>query len=148
MRKFLVVVFVVSVGFSTAMHSQQKACTESEYRAMETEASQLRNWDAVYKFHCHYERCGFDADAAEGYSESLARILVDHWETLPRLAELMRRDKTFRVGLDVTMDMNDIAKIRQNAIRNCPTGLKDLCVNLRKDADEAIAEDASTRKRQ
>jgi hypothetical protein len=137
-----------SPEISPCPDAQQKPCTESEYRNMETEASQLRNWNAAYNYHRHYKRCEFDADAAEGYSESVARILVDHWETLPRLRELMRRDKTFRIGLDATMDMNDITKIRQNAIQKCPTGLRDLCAKLRKSADEAIAEDAYTRKQQ
>ena len=86
-----------------------------------------------------------DVDAQEGYSESTARILADHWETLPRLAYLIRKDREFgdRIGLDATMDMDDVRKIKENAIHHCPRGLSVLCTKLKRDADQAIAENAA-----
>jgi len=108
----------------------------------------LHSWDALYKSYRRYGHCD-DVDAQEGYSESIARILVDHWETLPRLAELIEQDKSFDtfVGLDATMNMDDVVKIRSNAAKRCPAGLARLCAKLKKDADEAIAEDASVKKK-
>ena len=92
---------------------------------------------------------GLHSCSEEGYSESIARILVDHWETLPRLAQLIDQDKSFGafVGLGATMNMDDVAKIKLNAAQRCPGGLANLCAKLRKDADEAIAEDASAKKK-
>lgn len=126
--------------------AQTKPCSKTEHLRVEQEAVTLRSWDALYKSYRRYGHCD-DVDAQEGYSESIARILVDHWKTLPRLAQLIEQDKPFGrfVGLDATMNMNDVTKIRDNAIERCPAGLATLCAKLKKDADEAIAEDASVK---
>jgi hypothetical protein len=128
-------------------YCQQKPCTKAEHLQAEKEAAGLRSWDALYKSHRKYGHCG-DDEAREGYSESIARILVDHWETLPRLAKLIEIDKSFGrfVGLDATMNMPDLARIRANSIDHCPAGLAKLCAKLRKEADDAIAEDVSVNK--
>jgi hypothetical protein len=42
--------------------------------------------------------------------------------------------------------MNDVQKIREDAIHRCPAGLHQLCKDLRVEADEAIEEDASVHK--
>src|SRR5438128_11983717 len=75
--------------------AQQSACTDREARRAETEADSLRSWDDLYRSYKLYRECD-DAAIAEGYSESVARILVDHWSTLSRLAHLASRDAAFR----------------------------------------------------
>jgi len=133
--------------FAVSVTSQQKPCTNAEHLQVEKEAVTLRTWDSLYRSYKRYGHCD-DVDASEGYSESIARILADHWETLPRLGELIQKDKSFGrfVGLDATMDMGDVAKIKELATTRCPPGLESLCSKLKHDADEAIAEDASARK--
>jgi len=123
-------------------YSQRTPCTRAEQLQAEKEAVTLRSWDALYRSYRLYARCD-NATAAEGYSESIARILVDDWSTLPRLAQLVRKDKGFGgfVGLDATMDMKDVMAIRQNATRHCPAGVADLCSKLAKDANAAIEEE-------
>jgi len=83
-----------------------------------------------------------------GYSESVARILSDHWNTLPELARLARKDSQFRafvIGhVDATLTMDDVRKIRKNAQTQCPMGLRTVCNDLAKPADAALKEDAST----
>jgi hypothetical protein len=140
----VVVLLMLSLVVTELAHSQRKPCTKAEQSQAETEADTLRSWDALYKSYRLYGRCD-NALAAEGYSESIARILVDHWNTLPKLAELIRKDKGFGefVGLDTTMNMKDVAAAKQNATRHCPAGLAGLCSKLAKDADAAIAEDAA-----
>src|SRR5205823_14440974 len=69
-----------------------------------------------------------------GYSESVARILVDHWITLPRLAQLARNDNEFRhfviKHVDETLNGDDVDTIRSNAKNVCPIGLHHLCDDL------------------
>src|SRR6266700_1683922 len=124
--------------------AQQKPCTDADRSQVEKDASTLRTWDALYRSYRQFRHCWNDVDAQEGYSESEARILADHWETLPRLAYLVKKDREFEgfVGLDATMSMNDVKKIKDNAIHHCPRGLSELCTKLNRDADSAIAEDA------
>jgi hypothetical protein len=141
----VVLLFSSFLGISLA---QEKSCPEADIKRIEIEAVTLRTWDALYNSYRTYKNCNDNAEADEGYSESIARILADHWSTLPRLAQLIDKDKSFArfVGLDATMDMRDVAKIRQNAITRCPVGLTKLCAKLKMDAEEAIAEDSTFRK--
>lgn len=128
--------------------AQQKPCTPAEQDQVGKEADSFRTWDALYKSYKQFKHCRNNAEAEEGYSESKARILADHWETLPRLAELIKIDSEFGtfVGLDSTMRMDDVTRIRENALHHCPAGLSVLCTKLRKDAESAIADDAAVKK--
>jgi hypothetical protein len=138
----IITVFSVQVG-----HAQHRPCTEVEGRRALDEAVMLRSWDALYRSYKSYRQCD-DGTIGEGYSESVARILVDHWNTLPRLARLGRNDAEFRafvIGhVDVTLNMDDVQKIRKNAKAQCPTGLRTVCTDLAKQADSALKEDASS----
>jgi len=110
----------------TTTLGQQEPCTKAQNSQAEDEADTFRNWDALYRSYRRFARCN-DATAEEGYSESVARILVDHWETLNRLSQLSARDSVFRkfvLGhIDATLDMDDVARIRRNAIHRCPSSL-------------------------
>ena len=149
MRRLAFTLCALSVLACCTAPAPRKQCTPAEHNQVENEADTLRTWNALYKAYRHFKHCMDDVDAEEGYSESIARILADRWETLPRLAQLIREDREFGafVGLDATMDMNDVAKIRDRALHNCPAGLSGICTKLRKDADAAIAEDAAVRKK-
>jgi hypothetical protein len=144
----LMLAILASVVLCTFGHAQHKPCTPAQRLEAEKEAMTLRSWDALYKSYQRYGHCS-DVDAAEGYSESVARILADNWDTLPRLSQLIERDREFEkfVGLDATMSMKDVAKIKDSAVQHCPKGLKNLCNKLRDQADSAIAEDAVAHRR-
>jgi hypothetical protein len=137
MRKPVPALSLGVILFYTMAIAQQKPCTQAQNIQAEEESDTLRNWDALYKSYRAYEHCR-NVSAAEGYSESIARILVDHWQTLPRLAQLSRQDKRFAafVRVDETMASEDVAKIKDNAIHHCPSGLSKLCDKLRREADE------------
>ncbi len=145
-RAAVVCALVLWCGVSTRAH--QTPCTDAENRRAEEEATRPRDWDALYRYFKAYGRCD-GVDASEGTSESVARILVDHWGTLPRLAELARGDARFRAfavgGVNATDDTRDVLTIQTKAISSCPAGLKDLCDSLAAQAAEALAEDALAR---
>lgn len=145
MRKGLLLLIAIVTTFASGQNQKVPDCTLAERLQVEKEASELRTWDALYNSYRKYSHCD-DVDAAEGYSESKARILVDHWETLPRLAELIRKDEQFErfVRVEETMDMQDVAQIRENAVHKCPKGLRKLCDKLIQSADTDIEEDAAT----
>jgi hypothetical protein len=147
MRKALLLMCIESVFLFGVAQAQQKPCRTSDLLKAENEAVTLRSWDALHKSYRLYARCD-DVDAEEGYSESVARILVDHWETLPRLSQLAAKDARFRrfvIGhVDATDDMADVHKIQANATLHCPADLARLCKDLQIQADAAIEEDAST----
>jgi hypothetical protein len=92
-----------------------------------TEADTLRTWDALYKSYSLYQKCD-DGAIAEGYSESVARVLVDHWNTLPQLVELAKKEPKFLHfvlrHVDATGDAKDLERIKAEAKAQCPTGLR------------------------
>jgi len=102
-----------------------------------------RTWNALYQSWKSYPGCD-DGALAEDYSESVARVLVDHWNTLPELAHLVRNDPEFREfvlkHIDATLDAGDVTKIRRKASAQCPAGLKKLCGDVEKQAKLALEE--------
>jgi hypothetical protein len=103
----------------------------------------LHTWDALYTSFKSYRQCD-DGAVGEGYSESVARILVDRWNTLPQLSRLVRKDTEFRPfvlkHVDATLDIRDVRRIRTDARTRCPAGLNEICNDLTKQADTALRE--------
>lgn len=151
MKKLLSVwlTFILCGVCSQIAYGQRRSCTEADAMKAESEADSLRTWDALYRSYRHFSHCD-DGAISEGYSESVARILADHWETLPRLAVLSHNNEDFLrfvVGhVDATLNMDDVKKIRSSASRQCPAGQNDLCKRLALAAQTAIKEDAEVSK--
>jgi hypothetical protein len=138
---------IVLIAFGRG-YAENPACPVSVEKQALTEADTLRTWDALYKSFAQYKKCD-DGAIAEGYSESVARILVDHWNTLPQLAELATKDHDFlrfvERHVDATNDEQDLQKIKAEAKTQCPSGLRKICDDLSKEADSALKEAASVR---
>jgi hypothetical protein len=67
----------------------------------------------------------------------VARLLLDHWDTLPQLAVLLKKNKRVKtfalrhVSL-TALDTNDLKKVGTKAVQHCPVGQDDLCKDLRR----------------
>jgi hypothetical protein len=125
------------------------SCTGyTQDRSCPTSLPILRTWDALYKSYQSYRQCD-DGAVGEGYSESVARILVDRWNTLPRLSSLARENSGFLrfvlKHVDATLDTKDVRKIRVKAITQCPGHLSALCNDLKKQAETALKDNATSR---
>ena len=142
LKKLLFVSLVFALSSQTT-YGQRQSCTVAQAEKAEQEADGLRTWDALYKSFHRFSHCD-DGAIAEGYSESVARILADHWEALPRFAVLPSNDKPFQkfvLGhVDATLNMDDVKTIRTNAIHHCPAAQSDLCKQLRVAAESAMKE--------
>jgi hypothetical protein len=141
----LVVVTLVMYGAASAQanKSQTVPCSDRQSSSAEDEADRLRSWDALHNSFLKYRNCD-DGAVADGFSESVARIFVEHWEALPKLSELSKQDPTFYrfvlKHVDATLDVDDLARIKEDAIKRCPKGLSILCRELRSRTEHAIAE--------
>ena len=136
----------VTLLSAQAAHPPKRRCTDEEGRRALDHADTPRSWDALYKSYMMFGRCD-DGAIGEGFSQSVARILVDHWSTLPRLTQLARQDGSFRAfvmrHVDATLNTDDIEKVKENSRMNCPTGLRTTCTNLAEQADSALKEASS-----
>jgi hypothetical protein len=128
-------------------YAQKHHCTDVDGRRALDEAAMLRSWDALYKSFRLYHHCD-DGAIGEGYSESVARILVDQWNTLPRFAHLAVKDAEFRdfvmKHVDATLEMSDVNEINKRARTQCPSALHGVCNDLSKQADLALKEDSAS----
>jgi hypothetical protein len=131
---------VILFSLQTA-HAQKRACADAEGRRALDDAGTLRSWDALYGSYSLYRQCD-DGAIGEGYSESVARILVDHWTTLPQLVQVAGKDIGFRAfvmkHVDATLNTDDLVKIKKNAQTQCPKGLQATCSDLANQATSAL----------
>lgn len=118
-------------------------CSEVDKPVAETGAS----WDAL---HSHFVRfvtkCGDDGAVYEGNSEAVLSLLDGSWNTLPRLAELTRRDTRFQAfvlrHVDDLMDYDTLRRIRDHAKTACPRDLSALCLRIADAAEGILAKAA------
>ena len=135
----------VSVVFAVALVPKRAAgapCPEADRPPSEIGAS----WDALY---AHFKRfngfgyCDDDGAVAEGNSEAVLTLLDGSWQTLPRLAELIRRDAQFEPfvlkHVDDMMDYNPLRRIRDRARARCPAGLNALCKKIAEAVEGILA---------
>jgi hypothetical protein len=131
---------ILGLGWGAACDAHAKTCSHQDAEAADAAVDVLDSWTklqwAVKKFgHC-------DAGSiAEGNSEAVARLLVDHWNTLPLLAKLVRRDPALKRyvlrHIDTTLDTDDLGGIQSLASSQCPEGSGLLCGELLKAAARA-----------
>ena len=123
---FCFILAALQLGWSEG----KKACTQQDARQAEVEASSLQDWEQVYKSYKRFGQCD-DASIGEGYSDSVARLLSDHWETAGELLQLISHDKGFEQfvlrHIDELMSPMQAETIRRNALSHCSTTEKSLC---------------------
>lgn len=142
---FLIAGLALSSASTSAVAAvARRECTLSESMRADDDTGSLRNWDAVYSWYRRWAQCD-DGFIAEGNSEAIARILVDHWDALPRLEKLTRRDPALRrwvlENIDATLNVDDLRKLGRHARLDCPPHHSALCRDLSKAAAEAIKDE-------
>jgi hypothetical protein len=86
---------IVILSLAQTGLAEKRLCADVEGRRALDEAGTIRSWDALHGSYGLYRQCD-DGAIGEGYSESVARILVDHWTTLAQLARVAANDIEFR----------------------------------------------------
>src|SRR6266851_7181874 len=69
-------------------------CTGEQAKKAEAEADQLKGWNAVYRSFVRYGHCD-DGAIAEGYSDSVAKLLANHWAEIQDLRKLTLESPEF-----------------------------------------------------
>lgn len=103
----------------------------------------LNSWAAVNQNRVKFGFCD-DGDIAEGNSEAVARLLADHWDSLPDLATQINKNPAFKAyvlrHIDSTLDTKDLDKIRTQASQSCPVKQGQLCGEIKEAAEKAAQE--------
>lgn len=112
-----------------------KTCTSAEAVKVERQAASLKGRDQVYRSYKQFSQCD-DGAIAEGYSDSITRLLADEWKSFSRLHVLTNRSTGFRdfvlKHIDETVPEHRLAKIASNARSACATADRNLCLSIAK----------------
>jgi hypothetical protein len=127
---------------SSVAAANQKACTTAEEKQALGQADSLRDWDAVYRSFINFAHCD-DGAIAEGYSDTVGRLLASDWKHLGALAKLVATDKKFEHfvlrHIDETLPIKVLKTIASNAEKSCPADQTTLCGKIRRKARSASA---------
>jgi hypothetical protein len=110
-------------------------CSKEDAIAAEEEAPLVKNWDELYQsFKPYAPRCD-SGSIAEGYSDSVGRLLVSKWEELNDLHNLILTDDDFRRfvfrHIDITIPAATLKTITEKAETRCPAGLEQFCGSIK-----------------
>jgi hypothetical protein len=128
---FCCLLFATTVGLFA--NEKAKPCTREDAIRADQEASSLRGWAEVYKSYKNFAQCD-DGGIAEGYSDSVARLLSEKWTSADELNRLALRDRRFERfvlrHVDELMSPTQAKRIRNNAEARCPSDAKRLCEKI------------------
>jgi hypothetical protein len=122
--------FAFGFGARALFGNSQKSSTTQEAILAEGQAFSLKNWDEVYRSFKAFVHLD-DGALAEGYSDSIDRMLSDDWSSVSHLNRLISNDKNFEKfilkHIDELMSQDQAEKIHNNAEKLCPQEARRLC---------------------
>jgi hypothetical protein len=120
---------IVAVGACLTAHAEDMECTQAAAIAAETQP-RPQTWDRLYKSFTWYGQCD-DGSVAEAWSDFVATLLAERWETLPDLYALTKAHRSFGKfvlrHLDETMTLEQAKTIKHNAKDSCPAVARAFC---------------------
>lgn len=142
MIKILILILSIFILCLNAS-AHDKLCTKAEAIEAENSVTRLNNWKDIYLSFKKYGHCD-DGAIAEGYSDTVVRMLADRWDELATLNKLTSSDKEFYTfvlrHIDATADKSEIEKTITNSSKHCPKSASALCSVLEKAARKALRE--------
>jgi hypothetical protein len=140
-RRAVLSCVAVCIAFCLCISAQRSVaqsgrCTQQTIDHLETESGSIRDWASLRSFYHRYSACQVDdAEVTQAVSESVARMLVDHWDTLPTASRLFKQDPPFETfalaGINITDLTDDLNHIDKLATEHCPANLHNLCQKIR-----------------
>ena len=139
-RFLLFLLIFATTSSASSAHAQQHSCSQAQIDKLEDNSGHLKTWQELHRFFTRYIRCQTeDASVQTGVSESVARLFVDHWDTLPVAWPWMRRSSAFERfvldGINETLLVEDLNAISAHAHKSCPGNLHRLCQKIQREAD-------------
>jgi hypothetical protein len=140
-RRVILCCAAACIAFCLCISTQRSAaqsgrCTQQTIDHLETESDNIRDWAVLRSFYHRYSACQVDdAEVSQGVSESVVRMLLDHWDTLSTASRLFKQDPPFEAfalaGINITDLTDDLNHIDKLATEHCPADLHVLCQRIR-----------------
>src|SRR4051812_27524572 len=88
---YISILFVLFFGVTVVM---AEPCSQENMKAADNAASNLKNWNIVFRFYQTYGQCN-DGDISEESSDSIVKLLANHWSDIKELKRLSTSDPKF-----------------------------------------------------
>ena len=128
-----IVFFVAMVMCGSAVVA--KECTRLDVSEAEAVLDYVDSWKTMHLAHEQYRHCETNLSISEGFSSAVAGLLLNDWQRLPDLVQVLRRDPVFEdfvLGhIDETIEDGDRHSLDALAKGHCPTDAAALCGNIR-----------------
>ena len=128
-KRILCLVIVTLAPHVTTSAEDIGKCTRDAAIAAETQPAPT-TWRDLYKSFGRYVQCD-DGSVAEAFSNSVALLMAEHWDTIGDLNKLAKAHPTFASFVlrhtDVTMSLDQARAIKGNAQERCPVDSRHLC---------------------
>lgn len=122
--------FFLLISAPTYAHARSVNCTQEEQLRAEDASDTAHDWDSLHRAYSQFGNCD-DGGTAEGFSDTVMKLLANKWETTPRLFVLISRDNGFKEfvlnHINATGDPDDIEKLKKNAQYHCSAQRNDMC---------------------
>jgi len=130
---------ILLIAMSTVVSASQ--CSEREAYAAEVVVDYLDSWRNVHNAFKQFSMCD-QGGVAEGYSNAIAKILVNQWSSLSSLYEATKVEPGYEGfilrHINESIDENDLEAIYQSATNRCPPNNTTLCEKLAHAASRAV----------
>lgn len=141
MKTLILILSMIIFCFNVA--AQEHSCTALQAKEAESSVSMLNNWQDIYKSFKRFRQCD-DGAIAEGYAESIVRMLAHKWNQLNILIKLASEDKDFYAfvirHINATADKAEIEMIICNSSNRCPKSAAKICSEIKNTSKEALKE--------
>jgi hypothetical protein len=133
--------FIFTDGFAGDSGAEKICSQPMEIKALDV-AGTIREWDALFKAYSDFKQCD-DGAIAEGFTESVVKMLADDWKSISKLAALVKRDRRFLDfvyrHINESADPNDLEKILVNVKSiGCKNITQSICKGIKQRASAAL----------
>ena len=120
-----VILIILFINFYSITFAEV-LCTDPS--SAEMSASSISNWEEAYSSYKEYKNCD-DGSIAEGYSESISKLLAHKWNEISKLKQIIKTDNSFFMfvlkHIDETTSYQET--IYKNSKNLCPEGSEIIC---------------------
>jgi hypothetical protein len=134
LRLLIVIAIVLSAPNQASAYGSSQ-CPRVKAMKAEIAAADVRSWGELFNAYLDYSVCDSGA-IAEGFSDSVGRLLSADTVRWSELAGFVRRDDRF-LGfivrhIDETIPATTVDSIEQNAREKCPKSARNICQTVLK----------------
>ena len=131
-------ILLTSAAIFAAVPAHADCYPEHTQAALDA-ANRASDWRDVQKLFTRDGMCD-DGAVAEAFSGSVARVLTEHWESIPTLDHLVAANPKFKRfvlrHVDSLMSPDQARAIEDNARHHCPRDSSALCAAIVKQISE------------